>query len=667
MSKQKPVPTVASVRSAAELYESGKLNKAKRILLQCLEESPQEFEALRLLGFIAGRQNEYASSAQYLQRAVEIRPTFTEGWYYLGKCFEQLKKLENAVVAYDKAIQLYPDFFEAHHDRGHACFNLRRFDDAISSLAVACKLLPASADSWLYLGAAYGEKNNHAAAIECLERVLILSPQNLIALGSLANAYAALSMHVEAVRVYEKMLVVNPDEKLVRGYIFYIKMYLADWSDYEAEKQFFTDEAGHGAPRITPFIAAAISDSPKLQLQIASRHGAAFRQKPIEKRQHDKPHDKIRLAYLSSDYHAHATSVLMLDILKNHDRDKFEVMGISFGLDQFSDLTKDIRSSFDQFIDVKGKTNHEAAALLRDLEIDIAVDLKGYTFNARPEILAYRPAPIQVNYLGYPGTMGVDFIDYLIADKFVIPEDEQAFYSESIVTLPGSYQPNGRNRPASATATNRKAHGLPESGIVFCSFNSPYKNNPATFDLWMALLRKVENSVLWLLSESKQFEANLCAEAASRGIDSSRLVFAGKVRFDAHLARFSLADIFLDSLPYGAHTTASDALWANVPVVTCVGSTFPGRVGQSVLEALEMPELITHSLPEYFDLAYELATDPEMLRDIREKIAGKVKTSRLFDARRYTKELEQAYSEMVKIHQAGNSPRNIIVPDLLGE
>ena len=652
------------VRSGVELYEAGKLNKAKTVLVQCIEKAPGEFEALRLLGFIEGQNKRFAASASYLQRALEIRPEFIEGWYYLGKCFDQTEDFEAAVAAYDRAIQLHPNFFEAHHDRGHACYNLRRFDDAISSSTAACKLLPASADSWRNLGAAYSAKNNHAAAIAAFERSMLLSPNNLVTLGSLANEYVALFRHSEAVAVYEKMLQINPEEKLLRGYIFYMKMYLADWSDFDAEKKYLTDETQTHGARVLPFIAAAISDSPKFQLQIATQYAKGFRKNGIAKHADRARGGKIKLAYLSSDYHAHATTVLILDILKHHDRSKFEIIGISFGRDQFSELTKDIRASFDQFIDIKAMPNLEAASLLREMAIDIAVDLKGYTFNSRSEIFAYRLAPIQVNYLGFPGTMGADFIDYIVADKFVIPEDEKSFYAEWVVTLPGSYQPNGRNRPTLAPSTDRKLHGLPETGVVFCSFNSPYKNNPKTFDIWMNILRKVDNSVLWLLSESAPFESNIHKEAIKRGIDASRIVFAKKVKLEDHLARFALADIFLDSLPYGAHTTASDALWANVPVVTLVGTAFPGRVGQSILEALGMPELIAHSAEDYFELACKLATDVAFLGKTREKISAQVNSSRLFDAKRYTMELEYAYVQMLENYLAGNAPKDIAVPDL---
>jgi protein O-GlcNAc transferase len=664
MSTQKALSVDLKVRSGIELYESGKTNKAKRILVQCLEESPANFDALRILGFIAGQQNEYEIAAQYFQRAVDIQPTFVEGWYYLGKSFEQLGKPDYALSSFERAIQIFPNFFEAHHDRGLVQYRLKRYDDAIASFNIARSLSATSPEVWQNLGAVYVDKKNYRSAIECYERVVALVPTNFTALVALANTYSIMFLHQKAAQVYEKIFALKPDSEMVRGYIFNAKLFIAEWSNYEADKKMMIDETRAGMLCVSPFTAAAVFDSPELMLRVAKEFGRLCLRPPIGKHSETGARDKIVLAYLSADYYAHATSVLMLDVFKNHDRSKFEVIAISFGPVMISDATKEIRAAFDQFIDVKAMSDFEVARLLSDLNVDIAIDLKGYTFDSRPGILAYRPAPIQVNYLGYPGTMGVEYIDYLIADKFVIPASEDIHYAESIVTLPGCYQANGRNRPVVQTLALRADHGLPETAIVFCSFNSPYKHTPAMFDVWMNILKRIDKGVLWLLSGSPGFEENIRAEAIKRGVDANRIIFAEHVPLVEHLARLPLADLFLDSLPYGAHTTASDALWANVPVVTCVGRAFPGRVGQSVLEAMEMPELIAHSLPEYFDLACGLAGNEILRNETRKKIAGKVKTSRLFDAKRFTKELECAYAEMEQIRRAGKSPRKIVIPEL---
>jgi protein O-GlcNAc transferase len=667
MNTPKPESLVNEVQVATSLYMAGNVDSAKARLLAFIKRAPRDFEAFRVLGFIAGQQENFADAAKYLERAVELQPEFVEGWYYLGTSFVRLKMPAKAIKCFDAALQLFPHFFEALHDKGLALFDLRRLDEAIQCFDAACAVNPDSPEAWLNLAAAFREKGDFANAIECYQRGLRLSPQNLTALAQLGTAYTIHGRHSEAIEVFEKLLAEKPDAEYARGFLFNLRLYAADWANFYADKDLLSREIRAGKPCITPFIAAAMSESPEEQLLVAKQCAEEYA-RPAMRRPANKAGESgvIRLAYLSADFHAHATAVLMMDVIKQHDRNRFNVIGISFGPDQDSDMAETIRGAFDQFIDVRNKSDAEVAALIRDLDIDIAVDLKGYTLNSRPAILAYRPAPIQVNYLGYPGTMGVSHIDYVIADKYVIPESDEEFFTESVVLLPDSYQPNGKNRLAASHAPSREEAGLPVSGIVFCSFNSAYKNNPTTFDVWMDLLKAVDKSVLWLMSSSTVFEANIRSEAGKRGVDPQRIIFAKQVSFDEHMARIPLADIFLDSLPYGAHTTASDALWANVPVVTCVGNAFPGRVGQSVLQALEMPELITHSLSEYFALALHLATDGEALNAMRQKLSAKIQSAALFNAERYTAHLEWAYREMCKKNTAGMTPAKIIVPQSIG-
>jgi protein O-GlcNAc transferase len=667
MKTPKPESHGNEVQIATSLYIAGDIDSAKVLLLDFVKKAPRDFEAFRLLGFIAGQQENFVDAAKYLEHAVELRPAFGEGWYYLATSWVRLKMTAKAITCFDSAIQLFPHFFEALHDKGLALIDLRRFDEAIQSLKAACAINPNSPEAWMNLATAFREKDDFVNAIDCYQRVLRLAPQNPAALAQLGTAYTIKGLHSEAIDVFEKLIAEKPDAEYARGFLFNLRLFIADWSNFYAGKDLLSKEIREGKRCITPFIAAAMSDSSEQQLQVAKLFAKEY-SRPEMQRPAGQAGERgvISIAYLSADFHAHATAVLMMDVIKNHDRSRFNIIGISFGPDQGSDMAENIRGAFDQFIDVRSESDAEVAALIRDLKIDIAVDLKGYTHNSRPAILACRPAPIQVNYLGYPGTMGASHIDYVIADKFVIPESDEKFFTESVVLLPDSYQPNGKNRIPAKHAPSREEAGLPVSGFVFCSFNSAYKNNPTTFNVWMDLLKEVDNSVLWLLSSSPVFEANIRSEASNRGVDPRRIIFARHVPLDQHVARIPLADIFLDSLPYGAHTTASDALWANVPVVSCVGNTFPGRVGQSVLQALEMPELITHSLSEYFALALHLATDSEALNATRQKLSTKIHSAPLFDAERYTTHLEWAYREMIEKNEAGMTPAKIIVPQSVG-
>jgi predicted O-linked N-acetylglucosamine transferase (SPINDLY family) len=372
-------------------------------------------------------------------------------------------------------------------------------------------------------------------------------------------------------------------------------------------------------------------------------------------------YDRIRVAYLSADFHSHATAYLAAGLFEAHDRSRFETVAISFGPDDSSEMRGRLKGAFDRFIDVRDKSDHAAATLLNEMEIDIAVDLKGFTQDARPGILAYRPAPVQVNYLGHPGTMGARYIDYLIADRRIVPEGHERHYREKIVCLPDSYQANDRKRRIAERTPTRAEEGLPDTGVVFCSFNGSFKITPEVFDIWMRLLKSAEGSVLWLLDDNPTAVRNLKREAEARGVPAQHLVFAPRRPLDVHLARHRLADLFLDTLPCNAHTTASDALWAGLPVLACTGNTFAGRVAASLLFAVGLPELITDSLSSYEAMAMKLALDPTELAQLKAKLAAQRNTAALFDTERFTRDLESAYVTMWERSQRGMPPESFSV------
>jgi predicted O-linked N-acetylglucosamine transferase (SPINDLY family) len=371
--------------------------------------------------------------------------------------------------------------------------------------------------------------------------------------------------------------------------------------------------------------------------------------------------DRIRVAYISADFRMHATSYLVTELFELHDRSRFEVVGISLGPDDGSDMRARVVAAFDHFIDVRMTSDLEAAQLLHDLRIDLAVDMQGHQRGARPGILALRPAPIQACYLGFPGTTGADFIDYIVADPIVLPFDRQPYYTEKIVHLPECYQVNDRRRLIAPLATTREQAGLPSQGFVFCSFNGDWKITPAVFDIWMRLLQAVEGSVLWLLRDNATAEANLRGEAASRGIDPARLVFAERIKMEEHLARHRLADLFLDTFPCNAHTTASDALWAGLPLLTTLGETFSGRVAASLLMAVGLSDLVTRSLAEYEVLALRLAREPDRLRRYRDQLRERRPDQPLFDTDRFRRHIEAAYVHMWERWQEGKPPESFAV------
>jgi predicted O-linked N-acetylglucosamine transferase (SPINDLY family) len=369
----------------------------------------------------------------------------------------------------------------------------------------------------------------------------------------------------------------------------------------------------------------------------------------------------MRIAYLSADFRRHATAYLIAELIERHDRERFEIIGLSYGPDDRSDMRARLAGAFDRFVDVRTSSDEAIARLIERSRVDIAVDLMGHTQFARPAILAFRPAPIQAAYLGFPGTTGADFIDYVIADPIVAPFELQPCFTEKIVHLPECYQVNDSARKIATRIPTREEFGLPAEGFVFCCFNTSWKIAPAMFEVWLRLLRAVPGSVLWLLRDNADAERNLRREAAARGADPSRLVFADRLGPEQHLARHRLADLFLDTLPYNAHTTASDALWAGLPLLTCRGETFAARVAASLLESVGLPELVTTSLGDYETLALELATDDQLRRQLRQRLEGNRLTHPLFDTQRFRRHIEAAYQTMWELWQRRESPRSFSV------
>ena len=446
----------------------------------------------------------------------------------------------------------------------------------------------------------------------------------------------------------------------------HMRRFLGDWEGIEGEFRDVEARINRGEKGAVPFQILAMSSSPALQRRAAEIHvGDKFPARSsagaIARRAR---RDRIRIGYFSADYHNHATTYLMAELLERHDRSRFEILGFSFGMNTADEMGRRVSTAMDRFLDVRLLPDREVAQLSRELEVDIAVDLKGFTHESRTGIFAARAAGIQVSYLGYPGTMGADYIDYLIADPTLIPEASRQYYSEKIVYLPDSYQVNDSQRLISAKPCARADEGLPDGAFVYCCFNNAYKISPAVFDVWMRVLGRVEGSVLWLLEENPWVAGNLRKEAARRGIAPERLVFAKPLPLAEHLARQRLADLFLDTLPYNAHTTASDALWAGLPVLTRMGETFASRVAASLLRAIDLPELVTATEAEFEELAVALARDPERYRALRQRLKENRLRAPLFDIRAFTSHLEAAYSAMHERYQAGLAPEHIEVARL---
>jgi predicted O-linked N-acetylglucosamine transferase (SPINDLY family) len=581
------------------------------------------------------------------ENAINLKPDYAEAFYNRATVLQQQAKEEQALAAYGRAIELRPDYADAINNAGIVLQELGRASEAVDLYRRLLELMPDRADAYNNMGAAYLAQERPEQARVAFEQALIHVPDFPEAFYNLGNARRELGHLSEAITAYRNALRLRPDYTEAFSQLVYHRAQACEWDGQQADQEMLLDMVRAGV-RVPPFYLLSTTASASDQL-ICARHWIGPIRPPPEavfEHQVSVGSDRIRLGYLSGDFHQHSTAHLMAELFECHDRDRFEVFAYSYGPDDKSPMRARLDRAFDRFADIGALSHRDAARLIHADKIDILVDLKGYTHHARPAISARRPAPVQVSYLGYPATMGADFIDYIIVDPFVVPAGQQPFFSERLVHLPGSYQVNDRRREVASARTSRPDHGLPSEGLVLCSFNNSYKISPVFFDIWMRLLRSAPGSVLWLLETNGLVKGNLRSEAGKRGVDPARLIFAPVVPPAEHLGRHQHADLFLDTLPCNAHTTASDALWAGLPVLTCSGDTFAGRVAGSLLMAMGMPELVTESLEAYEQTALALARDPQRLVALRQKLEEKRDTSALFDLLKLTGNIEAAYARM---------------------
>ncbi|MFO1316122.1 MAG: tetratricopeptide repeat protein [Burkholderiales bacterium] len=600
------------------------------------------------------------------QRALALDPDLSEVHRNCGALLHEFGRYEEALASYDRALALRPDFVRALYNRIGTLAALARYDEALATSDRLLALDPDQAEAHHNRGCALSSLARFPEAVDAYTRALALDPRKTAALENRGSVLAYLQQHDDAARDFAQVLAVDPHFAYVRGALLKSRLHCGDWRDYDATVAQLAADAEAGQPVSEPFQMVTTTWSAPAQLACMrawARDKVPAAATPLWTGER-YAHDRIRVAYLSADLHEHATAFLLAGVFERHDRARFETIGVSFGPDTGDPMRARLRRSFDRFVDVRERSDRGIAELLRELEVDIAVDLKGYTYDSRPGIFAQRPAPVHVSYLGFPGTMGAPWMDYLLADETIVPAADTPWYSERIVRLPDSYQGNDDARAIAAATPSRADEGLPPSGFVFCSFNSTYKITPPVFDVWMRLLDAVPGSVLWLLEGNRVAPANLRREAQARGVAPERLVFAPRRKLPEHLARHRLADLFLDTLPVNAHTTASDALWAGLPVVTCLGTTFAGRVAGSLLRAAGLPELVVASLAEYEALALALARDAGSLAALRERLAAGRATCPLFATERFCRHLEAAYVAMWERAQRGEAPEAFAVPRL---
>jgi predicted O-linked N-acetylglucosamine transferase (SPINDLY family) len=623
-----PSEIKSMVSKAIEKHKNGDLKNAKDLYLQILEADSHNYNALHMLGVIASQEKNFSHSIDLLQRAILIKSDDPRAFYNLGLASYELGNFNLAEEYYLKSLGLQ-----------------NKSKELYSNLASTYKRL-----------------QNLDAAINYFQKAIDIDRSRKEDLSNLGFCYTDVNDHDRAIKAFKAALNIDPNLSWVNGYSLYSQLKICDWSHYYHEINSMRGRVLQDEQTAPNFIVATMIDDLHIQLkasQIWVDIPSGDSSLGYLKAQSSKA--KIRLGYYSADFYNHATCMLMAELFEKHDKSKFELFAFSFGPDIKDPMRARVEAAFDQFIDVTSMSDKEIAEFSRMLGIDIAIDLKGSTKDHRFGIFSYRAAPVQVSYLGYPGTMGAEYIDYLIADKTLIPEESQKFYTEKIAYMPHSYQVNDRSRVISDRVFTKQEVGLPEEGFVFACFNSNYKITPDVFDVWARILNSVEGSVLWLFEENKTASANLRKEAQKRGLAQERLVFAPKMELSEHLARHKLADLFIDTLPCNAHTTASDALWAGLPVLTCMGESFASRVAASLLNAIEMPELITSSLEEYEELAIDLGNDHQRVQSLKLKLDHNKLTTPLFDSSLFTKDIENLYVKMSHLSQSQMDPE-ILVP-----
>lgn len=652
---------MTDVRRAFQLHQEGRLEEADRLYREALANDPRDANALHLFGVLQGQRADFEAAADLIGRSIALEPKNPMAFYNRGNALRELKRLDEALLSFDQAVAMIPAHVEAWTNRGTVLQELGRSAEALSSFDRALALTPLHVSALFNRAHALRHLKRHDEALASYDRVLALKPDHAEAHDGRGVLLQELRRYPEAFAAYDAAYRLDPTLKYVQGRRLHVKMAMCDWLNLDAERAELAALAEARGGASEPFEFLCLSSSAEAQLRCA--RAFADDRYPVRRAWSGGPrtHRKIRVGYVSGEFREQATAFLMAGVYECHDRDRFEICAIATGPNDFSPMRARLEQAFDRFHDVPGETDRKIAELIRAEEIDILVNLNGYFGQERTAVFALRPAPIQVNYLGFPGTMGAPFMDYIVADEIVLPKDQQRHFAETVAYLPYTYQPNDRKRAIAERVPTRAECGLPETGVVFCCFNNTHKLTPELFDVWMRLLDRCPGSVLWLLETTHAVSQNLRREAARRGVASERIIFAPVIKLPEHLARLQLADLFLDTLPHNAHTTASDALWCRVPVVTRLGTTFAGRVAASLLHAIGLGDLVTRSLEEYEGLALLLANDPERLADIRVRLAANRDMTPLFDTAGYTRGLESAYLTMWERHLKGEPPASFAV------
>jgi protein O-GlcNAc transferase len=648
---------------AVAAYQLGDLARAHQLCSKVVAGDRGNLVALHLLGVLEAQRNNAAEALRHFDRALKAEPRHADILTDRGRVLSGLGRHGEALQSYEKAIAVNPRHNLALLNQACTLLYLERSSEALRLFDRLLELAPDYPLALHNRAIALTDLRRYQEAIASADRALQLAPDYAEALQSRGIAYEYLRRHDLATADLKAALRLNPELDYLRGNVYWSQLNCCDWEGLPEAKAQIENDLRVGKRVITPFAFMAVSDSPRDQ-QICASLYVAHKYPPAKPLAPARPkaHDRIRIGYLSADFRDHPVSQLLAGVIESHDRAKFEVAAISYGPDDGSALRKRLQEGVEHFIDVEPYNTEQIAHRIKDRGIDILVDLTGFTAHSRPGILAMKPVPIQISYLGYSGTMGASYMDYVIADRTIIEEEDREFFTEKVVYLPDSFMAADSKRKISERMPTRAEYQLPDGAFVLCAFNNSYKISPSVFEVWMRLLSRVERTVLWLSDMNETAKSNLRREAQSRGVDPARLIFAPRAPLNEdHLARHQLADLFLDTTPYNAHATTNDALWAGLPVLTCAGASFAGRVASSLLQAVGLPELVTKNAADYERVAFELITNSGEIAALRQKLAVNRLTAPLFDTMRFTRHIEAAYSAMMDRLQNRQAPDHIAI------
>jgi predicted O-linked N-acetylglucosamine transferase (SPINDLY family) len=678
-------------QDAFQLHKNGNLQEAKKIYELILEETPNDFHCLHHLGLIAKNNKEYQSAFELISKAITINPNVAATHFNLGNVLKELNKINDAITSYDKAISIEPDQ-ELYLLKGQACYELEIFHEALASYDECIKLNPNSYLAYCnrglilvnlkkvkdgiddydkaikinsnFIGARYNRAlalkilGKNSESIEAFKAIIKIEPSHLQSLFEIAELYRAKQEFNLAQTYCKQILTINPTHSKAMILSIKIRKITCDWTCYEKDMSYALEKINNNEESIGPLSSCSYFKDPAIQ-KLSATYASTYKlpNNLFKKIVPYKNHKKIRIAYFSPDFWTHPVSNLLVECIEKHDQSKFEVYGFSL-VDRPDDPTNmRLKKAFTKYINVEKKLSKDIVKLAREMEIDIAIDLAVYTGQTRPEIFAMRAAPIQINYLGFPGTSGANYFDYIIADSIMIPKNYQKYYSEKIFYLDICF-PIDTKKASVQNAFNRQYFNLPINSFIFCCINNQYKFNPFIFNSWMKILSKVDDSILFLRSDNNVAKENLRNEAVAQNIDPDRLIFAKHLDYPEYIEMLHLMDLFLDTYPFNGMSSSCDVLWSGLPILTLIGDTYSSRGSASLLNSVKLESLVTHSIDDYEKLAINLGNNPKKLKKLRERISDRTILD-LYNVKKFTDNIEDGYQKIYARSQANLNPDNI--------